>query len=376
MLTHVTYKRDQLLSKCCSNILSKADCDTLKSLTCDIIKRKKTSRGCSSGGNRRRKIKDDCFRSNSGTVNFTNFSYLTQVKDSPARELLNSTVSLLNARSVKHKTIELNDFICEHDLDILAVTEIWLGANDDAVFVPDAYFIQHKPRHSRNGGGLALIYKNLFELQTQNQTSYSSFEYLDCIVDSLSSAFRIDVLYRPPDNRLKSKFIDEFSDLINQLAKCSLELVILGDFNCHVDNINDKFSFQFCELLQVHSLIQHVNTTTHNQGHTLDLVITRQKHLINNLSVRDKLLSDHFPIILNLNIRKEQFETRQISFRKFKSLNDADLSSSLCSSNLNSIYQINDVNSKAAYFNKCVQNIIDDLAPIHTKIFRLRPSAP
>jgi len=52
-------------------------------------------------------------------------------------------------------------------------------------------------------------------------------------------------------------------------------LCLTGDFNVHVDDPNDSAAESFRELLESMSLTQHVLGSTHVQGHTLNLVITR-----------------------------------------------------------------------------------------------------
>lgn len=53
-------------------------------------------------------------------------------------------------------------------------------------------------------------------------------------------------------------------------------MIILGDFNLHVDNNVDCYSKRFTECLQFNGLIQHVKALRHTSGHALDLIITRK----------------------------------------------------------------------------------------------------
>ena len=54
------------------------------------------------------------------------------------------------------------------------------------------------------------------------------------------------------------------------------ELLIVGDFNIHVDSSKNK-SQGFLDILNANGLTQHVTRPTHQKGHTLDLVITREQ---------------------------------------------------------------------------------------------------
>ena len=65
------------------------------------------------------------------------------------------------------------------------------------------------------------------------------------------------------------------------------KLVVLGDFNVHVDR-NDNADARKCvDLLSSLNLEQHVHCPTHKHGHTLDLVILRATDAFGSLS-------DHF----------------------------------------------------------------------------------
>ena len=52
-------------------------------------------------------------------------------------------------------------------------------------------------------------------------------------------------------------------------------LIILGDFNLRVKNPGCNDARQFKDLIVAACLVQHVRVSTHDKGHTLDLVITR-----------------------------------------------------------------------------------------------------
>ena len=84
-----------------------------------------------------------------------------------------------------------------------------------------------------------------------------------------------------------------------------------GEQKSHWDKTN--------ELLESMGLQQHVNEPTHESGHTLDLIITRQcDSLLAKISVTDCLLSDHSTLICDLILDKPPLPKKQISFRKTK----------------------------------------------------------
>lgn len=57
-----------------------------------------------------------------------------------------------------------------------------------------------------------------------------------------------------------------------------LELVLAGDFNCHIDDQNNQPGFKFSQILNSFDFTQHTNVATHKRDHTLDLIITRSEN--------------------------------------------------------------------------------------------------
>ena len=76
-----------------------------------------------------------------------------------------------------------------------------------------------------------------------------------------------------------------------------------GDFNVHVDQIGDANAVRLDQLLQSFGYVQHVSGPTHNDGHTLDLVIARSDVIVNDLYV-GAMISDHAFIRFKLKVKK------------------------------------------------------------------------
>ena len=72
-------------------------------------------------------------------------------------------------------------------------------------------------------------------------------------------------------------FIDDITEWIcNQLVITDHDnkLIILGDFNIHVNDESDENAGNFRDIIMALSLEQHVHFSTHKAGNTLDLVMT------------------------------------------------------------------------------------------------------
>ncbi|XP_068223525.1 uncharacterized protein [Palaemon carinicauda] len=73
--------------------------------------------------------------------------------------------ALLNAQSVRNKTRELRELICEQGIDAFAITETWLSACDNLKInelLPDTHKLFHTPRNFGQGGGVGIVLSNTF----------------------------------------------------------------------------------------------------------------------------------------------------------------------------------------------------------------------
>ena len=79
------------------------------------------------------------------------------------------------------KALLINDLILQHGLDMIGLCETWLKPN---VFLPlneaspPNFTYAHVARATKQGGGVALIYKSLFNLASKHDTKFNSFESL------------------------------------------------------------------------------------------------------------------------------------------------------------------------------------------------------
>ena len=102
------------------------------------------------------------------------------------------TICFLYARSVKNKVLSVADFFISRDIDVLALSETWLGTDTDNrvinEFMPSGYTIQHicQPGEKR-GGGMAILDKCGLTSKTLDFTRngmFTHFIHMDCTVIS------------------------------------------------------------------------------------------------------------------------------------------------------------------------------------------------
>ena len=186
---------------------------------------------------------------------------------------------------------------------------------------------------------------------------------------------RLIVLYRPPSSDV-SLFFDEFASYPAHILTASGHLLIVGDFSFHVDSQNNT-GRRFIGLLHSFNLRQHLNDSTHKNGHTLDLVITREEQsFIKNLLDFDPALSDHVMIQCNLDFRKPVAQGQELSFRRLRAVDMDKFSSDLEDSALIRSPLNDDLSLAIDQFNSTLQAIIDNHAPIIRRSVTLHPYPP
>ena len=192
--------------------------------------------------------------------------------------------------------------------------------------------------------------------------------------------YHVITLYRPPPN-LKNQlstslFLDEFANLLAEVILLKGELLILGDFNFHVNNTSCTDSKQLIMLFKSFNLQQHVSVPTHHLGNTIDLLLTRSSDSgVDNIRVQDHLISDHFVVYFSLAITRPPRPTKTVSSRNYKKLDVKALKNDLINSEL-SIITSNDPEELATAYSDVVSKLLDKHAPLKTRTIVIRPLAP
>ena len=127
-------------------------------------------------------------------------------------------------------------------------------------------------------------------------------------------------IYRPEPNKTSmSVSFNDSSDLLESASIIGNEIVILGDFNIHLDVNEDPNSRKFTELITTFNLVQHVCEFTHESGHLLDLVITRPTDFVSNLEVGE-YFSDHREITFHLNVENVSPSRVMFTSKNYKNI--------------------------------------------------------
>ena len=249
--------------------------------TCKVIRHLRIQRRkkCRSHGK-------DLYRCNNKTrtVSLSNLQNLRHIealtRTDPSH---NSALTLVNTQSLKNKdTIQL-DHLIEMKTDICIVTETWLKENDDSWLEcsdisRNGYKIQTHNRNIRKGGGLAIMYRSNLNVSVIEANQTRSMEYAIWKVNTGTVIINIIAIYHPPysdiNQSTNAMFLDDLADsFVIHLMSLS-NIIVVGDFNLHIDKKNDPVVNLLKEMVQAFGLDCQVNLSTHQSGHTLDLILT------------------------------------------------------------------------------------------------------
>src|SRR5579872_6197419 len=202
-----------------------------------------------------------------------------QVNPGPVASFPSINLAHLNTRSVSSITAELNksaallDFISDKNIDILALSETWLTSDSPLStlnsITPLNYSFFHEPRLNATGGGVGIIFRSCYNMTKISLPTFTSFEAICTRLTFPSCSFVILTIYRPPSSSTAS-FISDFSTLLEDLIATPSELILLDDFNFHVDLPLSPIVSPFINLLNTFDLTQHINFPTHSHLHTPD----------------------------------------------------------------------------------------------------------
>ena len=95
-----------------------------------------------------------------------------------------------------------------------------------------------KGKCKKRGGGVALILKSTFITKTQPIEPHQSFEVMEVTVTGKKDSVRFCVVYWAPSSD-KNTFLLAFEEYVGSLVTSKGKIIVLGDFNFHVNIVND-----------------------------------------------------------------------------------------------------------------------------------------
>ena len=122
---------------------------------------------------------------------------------------------------------------------------------------PPSHINTHIPRGTGRGGGVAAIYDLGVLMDPKPKLNYNSFESI-----VLSFSHPNWKTLQPVLFVIVYRALGPYSEFLSSLVLKSDKVIIVGDFNVHVDVTNDSLSNAFTSLIDSISFCQSVNKPT------------------------------------------------------------------------------------------------------------------
>ena len=189
-------------------------------------------------------------------------------------------VTYANIRSIHNKYPAIAKFISDNDTDLFLMSETWIRPDTTSAnlseITPPGYKLYQQPRAARRGGGLGFFVKDGLDPSAVPTKTCTTFENFLLKITLHKESFYFLNIYRPPSSSTTS-FFDQFQSLLEDFHHNTENLVIIGDFNFHLETTCSN-SKTFHSLTDSFDLTQKVNFPTHIHGHILDQVLTKSNN--------------------------------------------------------------------------------------------------
>ena len=121
-------------------------------------------------------------------------------------------------------------------------------------------------------------------------------------------------------------FIDDFTDWLVEEIMLHENLLILGDFNLHINDLDIPDTGIFLDTVTAMGLNQHVNFATHQLGNILYLVLLEELSQFQILPCKPGVyLSDHCTVEVVISLPRDDLVRKPITYRNIKRMDSEKL---------------------------------------------------
>ena len=195
-----------------------------------------------------------------------------------------------------------------------------------------------------------------------------------CQVESNINNSFLNILgvYRPPNGSIP-QFLNILTERLVDIVVSNTNLVILGDFNIHVNNVDDQNASIFLDMMTALGLKQHIKGPTYKSENCLYLIFTEELSRTKTIKCSHSLfVSDHNSIQCILNIPKEDCTCKEVTYRM---LSEIDLAQLVNDMSLEMIKAEN-LDDMVTMLEENFLTALSNQAPEVTKVFTLRKKKP
>ena len=247
------------------------------------------------------------------------------------------SVLSLNIQSLPAKFAEFSELVSEFTScpDVICLQETWKVIDNSMFPLNNYHILETNTRSVARGGGVGIYIKQNLSYKILKQYSVFSERIFESLFIELSLANNkkivIGSIYRPgtvsPGMTFTEQFT-QFSEILSTLlADISSEyehVFIYGDFNLNILDLSNKFIADYVETIFSYGFLQLITRPTRVSGNSatlLDHILTNSTVNCHNSYILCSRLSDHFPVIHQIDFKKEKTKPKSFESRNFSQEN-------------------------------------------------------
>jgi len=313
-----------------------------------------------------------------------NCKYIDSTEFSSIKSNKFTTLSL-NIQSLSSKFNELSEFINElsntnSSPDVICLQETWNVLDGSLFPLNDYQQLIFNNRNNSRGGGVGIYVKNHLTVKVLSKYSIfleRSFESLFVEI-TLASNKKIVIgsVYCPPKTPglTFTKQFEQFSEtlynLLAEIGNVYENVFVYGDFNLNVlDLQKNKFVAEYIDTIFSHGFLQLVTKPTRineNSATLIDHILTNSTVQVHDTFIICSKISDHFPILHQLDFNKVKPKLNPIETRSFSEENITKFKRALRDYNWNFVTNLNCTQTAFNDFSTTFNTFYNLYFPIHT----------
>ena len=304
-------------------------------------------------------------------------SFLPRQVPSVARFSGNLTVVHINSQSLSKHYEEIFCIANFQYLHVILLSETWLKASLPSKHydLPNYNLFRHD-RIGKIGGGVAMYVRDDIDSKVILKSSEpSGIEFMFMELTVAHKKCVVGVVYWPPK-------VGNIFELVEPLAFLSSRyehIVIMGDFNINLFNINDNVVISFRDTLQSFDLnLLELNATHHleNTNTWIDhIIVSDTQNVLKHGQKPVPSISKHDLLYLEYSFKCLKYTPKIIQYRDYKNTDYNELIADAYNSPWENVYQQNNINDKVLVLNGIITQLFDLHAPVISARTK-RPPAP
>ena len=221
-----------------------------------------------------------------------------------------------------------------------------------------------------------MVTKTNIKTKLLDEGQLNNFQYAKWQLALKHTSITVIAIYHPPPSNLtrvtNGEFLDEFTDWAAESVSTSNNVILVGDFNLHINNPNDDDACNFMETTQVLGLHQNITFPMHISGNTLDLIFSEANNKIKvEECTQGDYISDHCLITHFLGIDRPITTRKEIKYCRIKSVNVVNMAGDIIKHFTDSSTKSTSLKNKVLQFESILKSSLNDHAPVQTKLMPL-----